>query len=181
MHVQHSFLCTTLQFAWYQLFKLLFVGTLKIPSAFISILKWRHTSRTQFWCLSNHSQALRDLRKRATVLGQTCPRLFWLMRRIFSAVVYCDLTNNNKSRLLNSETFIVNLLRQLYVKYYINKVFIFEYILSCEPNSWNVFIRNYLYFNRKNSPLNCIQVFCVHPYYVGLKCRPLRQGNFNLS
>ena len=29
---------------------------------------------------------------------------------IFSLVVYCDLTNNSKSRLLNSETFIVNVL-----------------------------------------------------------------------
>jgi hypothetical protein len=50
------------------------------------------------------------------------------------------LTNSNLSRLLNSETFIVNVLRQLYVKYYINKVYIFEYILSCELNSWHVFI-----------------------------------------
>ena len=67
------------------------------------------------------------------------------MRRIsFLLVVYCDLTNNNKSRLLNSETFIVNVVRQLHVKYYINKVFIFEYILSCELNSRHVFILNFI-------------------------------------
>jgi len=62
-----------------------------------------------------------------------------------SPVVYCDLANNNKSRLLNSETFIVNVLRQLYVKYNINNVFIWN--IFCRVNS----IRDmYLY-----------EIFCI--------------------
>jgi len=48
-------------FARPQSFRFLSVETLTTPSVSISNWKWRDTSPTHFWCLSNHWQPPRDL------------------------------------------------------------------------------------------------------------------------
>lgn len=89
-----SFWARTHTFARPQSFILCTWGHLEPPSVFSSNWKWRHTSWTHFWRLSNHSQPPRELWNGATVHDQRC-RFRW---SIFSAfVVSCDLLNNKNS------------------------------------------------------------------------------------
>jgi hypothetical protein len=73
--------------SWYKSFRFLSVGKLENSSVFCSKWKWRDCSPTNFLCLSNPSQPLRDLWRGATVNGQTCPCVHWFRWRMFWAFV----------------------------------------------------------------------------------------------
>jgi len=93
------------------LYFFLSVETLKVPTAFSPNSKWRDTLPTHFWCLSNYLQSGRDLWKFATNW-----RTFWAF------YVTRDLLHTKNSAVIRLGTCTVNILCQLQVKYYINKV-----------------------------------------------------------
>ena len=105
--------------SWSQSFIFLSAGTLKEPGVFSSNWKKKDTSLTNFPCLSNHPQPSGDLSKGATIHNQTCPYVYSFRWRPFWAfAVNCDLINNNYSIFTKFWTCPVNVLCQLYVKYY---------------------------------------------------------------
>jgi len=72
-------------FARHQFFVLLSVGALTIPNVFSSNWKQGHTSPTDFFCPSNHSQRPRDLRKGATVHERRC----WCVHQVEIILSVC--------------------------------------------------------------------------------------------
>jgi len=105
------FLATTPTFARTQIFKFVSVTTLQTFGVLISNRRWRDTSSTRFWCLSDHSQALRDFGKGATGHDQTCPCVRWFRWRTFwELVMNFSLTNNTNSIVIELGTCIINLL-----------------------------------------------------------------------
>jgi len=107
--------------------RFLLVVTLKNPGAFSSNWKWRGTSRAHVWCLSNHPQPPRNLWKGVTIRDQTCPYGHWFRLRTFRvSVINCNLINNKNWSVIKLGTFIINALCQLWLKYYIVKVFIVD-------------------------------------------------------
>jgi hypothetical protein len=97
-------------------------GHLKTPRLFSSNWEWKDASSV-FLSHSNHSQPPWDLWKGATVRDYTCPYVHWLRCRTFWALVNCDLINNKNSTFIKSGTWVVKVVRQLYVKCCIVKVF----------------------------------------------------------
>ena len=60
----------------------------------------------------------------ATFHDRECPCVHWFRRRTFSAFfVNCDFINNKNSTFVKFRTWIINVLRQLYVTYWIDEVF----------------------------------------------------------
>jgi hypothetical protein len=122
-----GFRVTTPTYVHLQSFRFLPVATLKNPGVFSSNWKWRGTSRAHVWCLSNHSQPPRDLWKGATVCDQKWPRGHWFRLRTFwVSVINCTGINNKNWSVIKLGRCTVNVLCQLWLKYYIVKVVIVD-------------------------------------------------------
>ena len=138
------------KFAWLQSFTFLSVEIIRTPSVFSSTLKRREISPVHFCCASNNTQPHWDLWRSATVHDQTCPGMLWFTWRIFWAfVANCDVTNNKNSSVIKLGRCTVNVLRQLYLKYYTVKVFIVECNISIKrKNHWfpDICLRDLFFF-----------------------------------
>jgi len=111
----HSFGGTTATFIRRKSCVLLSLGTLKPNSGTFSCnSKWRDSSLKHSWCLSNHSQAPRDISKIATLHDKTCLDVRWFRWRLFCVfVVNCDLIKNKDTTTMELGMFTVNVLSLL--------------------------------------------------------------------
>jgi hypothetical protein len=120
------------------------VGKLKNPSVFKSNWKLKDAKWPQLWCVTNHSQPLRDLLKRARVHDQTCPHVYNGSGGEHSEYLLCYIIMDIESRAVEMGAMCCKCI-VLALNKTLNSYGIYRWISSVNltqtrPISWQIFI-----------------------------------------